>query len=201
MTSGKARSGTVMRAGGATPSPVRDDAWKRRQAAAAKYRPKRIRLLLVAESPPEDANRYFYFEDVRSADFLFEEVCDVLFEERPRHDKVPFLKELRRRGVFLVDLKPDAPRRGEPLGPYVGPLMLNIDTLSPEKIMLIKADVYDAAYRDMKKAGLAVIDVRIPFPSSGQQELFRQKFRQALVRAGLERLIRPLPAAKRADAE
>src|SRR5436190_24182687 len=37
-------------------------AWTRRQEAARKYRPKTIRLLLVAEAPPEEENRYFYFE-------------------------------------------------------------------------------------------------------------------------------------------
>ena len=169
-------------------------AWARRKAAAQKYQPKRIRLLLIAESPPADESRYFYFEEVKTADFLFEEVCGVLFEEKPRLDKVPYLKELRRRGVFLVDLKPDAPRSGEPLGPYVAPFLLNVGTLAPEKIILITADVYGAAYQPMKKAGLPVTDVRVPFPSTEQQSDFRQKFRQALVRAGLEKLIRPLPA-------
>jgi hypothetical protein len=148
--------------------------------------------LLVAESRPGDPDRYFYFEDVKCSDYLFEEVCGVLFEQRPRHDKVPYLGELRRRGVFLLDLKPDAPRNGEPLGPCVAPLLLNVETHAPEKIILIKTDAYDAAYPAMKKAGLPVVDIRVPFPSTGQQVTFRQKFRQALVRAGLEKLIRPL---------
>ena len=52
------------------------------------------------------------------------------------------ITETKLKGVFLIDLKPDAPRTKEPLGRYVGPLLLNIDTLSPEKIILIKADVY-----------------------------------------------------------
>jgi hypothetical protein len=38
-----------------------------RQAAAAKYRPEKVRLLLVAEAPPGDESRYFYFEDVTRA--------------------------------------------------------------------------------------------------------------------------------------
>lgn len=171
-------------------------AWLRRKDSARKYQPKRIRLLLVAESPPADETRYFYFEDVETADDLFEEVCGVLFEEKPQRDKVPYLKALRRRGVFLVDLKPDAPRRGEKLGPYVAPFLLNLDMLAPERIILIEADVYDAVYSAMKEAELPVVDVRIPFPSTGQQVDFRQKFRQALVRGGLEKLIQPLPPSK-----
>jgi hypothetical protein len=173
--------------------PGSKEAWARRKTAARKYQPNRVRLLLVAESPPDDEDRYFYLEDVETADCLFEEVCGVLFEEKPQHNKVPYLKELRRRGVFLVDLKPDAPRNGEKLEPYVAPLLLNIDTLAPEHIILITADVYASAYPAMSKAGLPVVDVRIPFPSTGQQVNFRQSFRQAIVRAGLEKLIRPLP--------
>jgi len=171
-------------------------AWMRRKMAARKYQPKRIRLLLIAESPPADEARYFYFEDVDTADYLFEEVCGVLFGGKPQHDKVPYLKELRRRGIFLVDLKPDAPRQREKLGPYVAPFLLNVEMLAPKSIILIKADVYDAAYSAMKEAGLPVVDVRIPFPSTGQQVDFRQKFRQALVRGGLENLNRPLPPSK-----
>jgi hypothetical protein len=173
-----------------------NDAWDRRRKAAWTYQPKRIRLLLVAESPPADEARYFYFENPESVDPLFEEVCGVLFEEVPRLDKVPYLKELRRRGVFLVDLKPDAPRRSEPLGPYGGPFMLNLGPLAPEHIVLITSDVYDALHPVMKKSGLPVVDVRIPLAPAGDRVPFRQKFRQALVRADLEKLMRPLPVPK-----
>jgi hypothetical protein len=169
------------------------DAWNRRKAAARKYRPQRIRLLVVAESPPA-VDRYFYFEGDETADSLFLEVCGVLFENEPRGDKAPYLKELRRRGIFVMDLKPDAPRKAEPLGPYVGPLLLNVDTLAPEKILLVASGVYDAAHAAMKKARLPVIDVLVPAPEPGHEREFRQKFRQALVRGGLEKLIRPLPA-------
>jgi hypothetical protein len=179
----------------ATPNPD----WNRRRVAASRYRPNRVRLLLIAESPPADAARYFYFDDVTEADDLFEQVAGVMFEEQPTHRKEPFLRELRRRGVYLIDLKPDAPRHGEPLAPYVAPLVLNIGPLAPEAIVLITADVYDAAYRELKKAGLPVVDVRIPWPATGHEVEFRQRFRQAVVRGGLEKLIRPLPAGKREE--
>jgi hypothetical protein len=57
--------------------------------------------------------------------------------------------------------------------------------------------VFDAAQRALAKAGLPVVDVRVPAPSDGQEVEFRQALRQALVRAGLEKLIRPRSAAKR----
>jgi len=109
-------------------------------------------------------------------------------------DKVRYLKELRKRGVFVVELKPDAPRTNEKLAPYVMPFLLNLEPLAPEKIVLTGTEVYDILHPALEKAGLPVIDVRVPAPS-GEVE-FRQKLRQALVRADLERLIRPLAAGK-----
>ena len=174
-----------------------NEAWNRRREAARKYKPNRIRLLLVAESPPQSKDGYFYFEDGASVDDLFEAVCEVLFEEKGRSDKTPYLKELRRRGIFLVELKPDAPRRGEKLGEYVPPFLLNLEPLAPEHILLISADVYEAAHAKLKKAGLPVVDARIPAPSKAQEANFRREFRAALVKAGLEKMIRALPARKK----
>jgi hypothetical protein len=171
---------------------IRTEAWTRRTIAARKYQPNRIRLLLVAESPPADEKRYFYFDDARSPDDLLAAVGGVLFEEEPAPDASAALKELRRRGVFVVDLKPDAPRQGEKLEPYVAPLLLNLETLAPEKIVLVGAEVHAAARAAMEKAGLPVVDARIPWPASGQEIEFRQAFRKALVRGELEKLIRPL---------
>jgi hypothetical protein len=164
----------------------------RRATAAAKYQPKRMRLLIAAESPPENEATYFYFEDPAARDELFSEITEVLFEASSGTEKVSYLKELRRRGVFVVELKPDAPRHDEPLGPYVPPFLINAGTLAPEHIILVGPAVYDAAYGAMEKAGLPVVDVRVPTPSSGREVTFRQSFRQALVRADLEKMIRPL---------
>lgn len=170
--------------------PGRPESWTRRRLAARPYQPKRIRLLLVAESPPADGS-YFYFDDGK-LDALFEEVCTVLFEEKPAGDRIRSLKELRRRGVFVTELKPDAPRKRESLASYVAPFLLNAETLAPEHVLLIGADVFEAAHAAAKKAGLPVLPAKIPSPSAGTE--FRQKLRQALVRAGLEKLIRPLPS-------
>jgi hypothetical protein len=166
-----------------------NEAWNHRRTAAKKYQPKRVRLLLVAESPPAGNERYFYFEDADSRDPLFEEVCAVLFEAVP-DDKVTALKELRRRGVFVAELKPDAPRAGESLTTYVTPFLLNLETYAPEKIVLLGADVYAALQGPMNRSELPVVDAKVPSPDAGVE--FRQKLRQALVRGELEKLIRPL---------
>lgn len=43
---------------------------------------------------------------------------------------------------------------------------------------------------------LPIVDVPVPFPTPTRGTEFRQRFRQAIVRAGLENLIRSLPAAR-----
>jgi len=174
--------------------PKPNPGWLKRQAAARAYQPKKVRLLLLGESPPSD-ERGFYIEGEASAEPLFAGVGAVLFEQPPSGSKTPFLKELRRRGIFVMDLKPDAPRHGEPLGDYVAPLIINLSTLSPEHVILVTPDVYEAAHAKLEKAGLAVVDVRVPAP--GHETEFRQKLRQALVRADLEKLIRPLPGPRK----
>ena len=55
--------------------------------------------------------------------------------------------------------------------------------MRPKNIILIKVDVFDAAFEALRAAGLPVVKVRIPFPGSGQQRRFLERFREALERA------------------
>jgi len=153
----------------------------RRQRAAEKYKPDRVRVLLVAEAPPAADDRYFYFEDVTSHDWLFMGVAEVLLGRRPaRCEKRAVLKELQQAGVFLIDLKPD-PADGSPLHNYVPDLVARCRALAPEKIILIKATVFDVAFSALRAAGLPVVDVRVYFPSTGRQGDFREQFARAVV--------------------
>lgn len=158
-----------------------------RESAALKYRPDNIRLLLVAEAPPSDPSRYFYFEDVQSHDSLFRYVARLIVETEPtRSNKAGLLTFLRERGVFLIDLKPDPVDRS-PLSGYVPALIERVRILSPDRIILIKATVYDAAFTPMMRAGLPVVDERIPFPGSGQQRRFEEAFARALKSSAIRR--------------
>lgn len=154
---------------------------QRRAAAAERYRPDKVRLLLVAQAPPAADDRYFYFPDVATQDSLLRSVVRAILPqtELTRSNKAALLAQLRDRGVFLIDLKPD-PVDGSPLAPYVPALLARIAELAPERIILIKADVYDAAYTSLAAAGLPVSKVRIPFPSSGRQKEFAVAFGRAL---------------------
>jgi len=163
----------------------RSEVRARRQRAAAKYRPSDVRVLLVAEGPPAADDRYFYFEDVASHDWLFLGVTQVLLGRKPgRWEKAACLKELQEMGVFLIDLKLD-PVDGSSLQAFVPDLLTRCRALAPERIILIKATVFDVAYDALRTAGLPVIRQRIYFPSTGRQREFQEQFAEALKAAGV----------------
>jgi len=159
---------------------------KKRLTAAKKYKPTQIKLLLVAEAPPCDLDRYFYFEKVDNHDWLFRYVWEGLTGEKPsRENKAAHLSALRDAGVFMIDLHEDnvsQPTMSQ-LAPQVPGLVERAAALKPKHIILIKSIVHDAAYAALKAAQLPVIDERIPFPSSGQQKKFLETFRSALATA------------------
>lgn len=105
----------------------------------------------------------------------------MLKEEPTRFGKADLLRRLREKGVLLIDLKPD-PLDGRPLSEYVPGLVRRVRRLDPAKIILIKATVYDVAYKALRDEGLPVVHERIPFPGSGQQRRFEEAFARALRR-------------------
>lgn len=160
-----------------------DAAPDRRWQAANRCRPSSIRLLLVAEGPPADLHRYFYFEDVPEHDSLFRYVArELLGDEPTRTRKSELLRRLEEKGVFLIDVSPEPIAEGDSLLPLVPDLVERCRGLAPRRIILIKATVYDAAYSALATAGLPVVDERIPFPGSGQQKKFQSAFRSALTK-------------------
>lgn len=103
----------------------------------------------------------------------------LLDVEPTRENKPELLAQLQQQGVFLIDLKPD-PVDSTPLNSYVPELVHRVEGLSPERIVLIKAAVYDVAYPALAAAGFPVSSVRAPFPGSGQQTNFSRAFALAV---------------------
>jgi hypothetical protein len=136
--------------------------------------------LLIAEAPPSDLSRYFYFPDVSVQDSLFRNVARSILNTEPDRSNKPFLLErLRHAGIFLIDLSPQ-PVDGSSLAERVPDLIRRVRRLRPDRIILIKATVYDVAYVPLRDAGLPVLDMRVPFPGSGQQRRFVKAFKQAI---------------------
>jgi hypothetical protein len=157
------------------------DAIERRRRAAERYRPNAVELLLVAEAPPSTLDRFFYFEHVPTHDSLFRYVVRGLLGETPSRDKAPYLDELTARGVFLVHLCEDPfSSRREVVPGCVPGLVRRCRELRPGRMILIGAGTYDYAYDALAAAGLPVVDVRLPYPGSGQQRRFAEGFELAL---------------------
>ena len=151
----------------------------RRDRWARAFRPETVRLLLIAEAPPSALDRDFYFPLVPTQDSLFREVArEVLATEPTRENKRALLDGLQKEGLFLIDavLEPVAGRYTIDLSR----LITRIRHLQLDKVIIVKAGVYDRIFEPLHEARIPVVPVRIPFPGSGQQVNFRRAFKQAL---------------------
>ena len=52
--------------------------------ARNKYKPRQVNVLLIAEGPPNNLDRYFYFEEVKTHDSLFLEIMGILYPEQKK---------------------------------------------------------------------------------------------------------------------
>lgn len=145
----------------------------------------------MAEAPPCDTSRYFYFDDVPNHDWLYVYVCRGLFGDAEIADlrarKSAYLGALRESGVFMIDVAPAGmsnPKLPQ-LRPLVPDLVARCRAIKPEAIVLIKSSVYDVAFAALEAAELPVVDERMPFPASGQQPAFLRGFAEAMTRTKL----------------
>ncbi|HEV7329553.1 MAG TPA: hypothetical protein VGN63_00785 [Flavisolibacter sp.] len=165
---------------------------ERYSSARNKFKPREIRILLLAEGPPDSLDRHFYFEDVKIQDSLFLEIMGILYPElkkqylasgRVTELKLELLQMFQEDGFFLLDLAEVPCSLLEGMLEEQVPLLLNrlpslIDNSTP--VILIKASVYDLCYAPLIANGYFVHNDRIPFPGSGQQRIFREKFSKAI---------------------
>lgn len=153
---------------------------KTRSVTARAWKPRHVALLLVTDAPPRSADRHFYSTHAASSDGLFRGVVEALFGVTPEPaDKAQWLGELKKSGVYLVEVKPDAADRGALAG-HVPDLVRRCRRLHPRCVILIKPAVHAAALEPLRRAGIAVADVRIPAPTAAQKAPFRTQFRKAL---------------------
>jgi Putative endonuclease, protein of unknown function (DUF1780) len=165
--------------------------------ARQRYFPERIKLLFVAEAPPSDLERFFYFEAVNEHDWLFLALVRSLYDEARdldtpelRERKREFLKRFASDGYFLLDAS-DAPmpRGATPaekrrlLSRSLAALIKKISEFNADnlKIVLISHAVYEVCCVPLRAAGFNVLNNEmIDFPSSGRQAEFRRKLGQLL---------------------
>ena len=166
---------------------------KNRYAKARnRFKPRQIKMVFIAEGPPDNLDRYFYFEDVKKHDSLFLEIMGVLYPEQKkqylasRRDSVlkeELLATFKEDGYLLLDLS-DVPCtliEGS-IENYVPSFLERLENLIDKQtpIVLIKSNIYNILYQLLLEKGYNVCDERIPFPGSGQQGVFREKFGRAV---------------------
>jgi len=160
--------------------------------ARNKYRPTRVNVLLVAESPPSSGG-YFYAEKAIGKDHLFRETMKALElwpVDRPMRkgcDKRPVLKQFQSLGFFLiytcelpVDKMSPTQRR---LSTIHGASTLpnRVKELDPGRILIVKKTVFNPVRQALSVTGFEdrILNKRsLPFPSHGNQRRFRRMMRR-----------------------
>lgn len=164
--------------------------------AREKYKPAKIKCLFIAEAPPDEMSRFFYYADVKTADYLFLGIINCLYpelkkkyisEKRPASVKELILRRFQEDGYYLLDLL-EFPKSKYPnkdllnaAPDLISRVAATIDKDVP--IVLIKANVYKILAPVLKEQGYNVIEEQINFPSSGQQKNFAESFKVAIDKA------------------
>ena len=166
---------------------------ERYERAAAKYRPRKTRVLFVAEAPPSSIDRYFYFEDVKRQDALWVELMKAVFgtenwtiTKHERKRKRDWLLKFKENGYQLIDAVKEPmdcadSARVERISENLRELISEIKQINPAIIVLIKATVHKALFQQLEAAGLPVVNCKLPFPGNGQQKRFQREFPRAML--------------------
>ncbi|HZY94439.1 MAG TPA: hypothetical protein VFE98_06195 [Candidatus Bathyarchaeia archaeon] len=164
------------------------------QFAREKYMPVKVRVLFVAESPPNSGS-FFYFRRTNGRDNLFRETMRALgfwkigVPMRKNMDKTGLLGKFRSRGFYLIDVcgtpvdKLPAKLRSKRVEQGLEPLLEQVKRLGPSRILVVKVSIYYKVKAALAAAGFASRIVNrgpILFPSHGNQGKYRRQLRNYL---------------------
>ena len=173
------------------------------ESLRAANRPRDIRGLMIAESPPAaESGRFFYKVGIMTGDALFLDMMKVCFSEiasqqtakQIRTRKAQYLAAFKERGYYLVDAT-DSSVAGLPKSQKLSALLRDqlqlqakirklVTTKTP--IILITKTVWEVHYESLKSLGYNVINNDpIPHPANGNSQKFRQALSANLRKAGL----------------
>jgi len=158
------------------------------------YKPEKVDVLFLAESPPDSADeelRFFYNPRQERWDHMYRSVMEAVFPEFEYHpgEKGRWLQKFKDQGYFMIDATDtpinrlsDAERR-RVLYASVKPKLSEIAGLvMPDTpIVLVKKNVFEAFNTPLREAGYNVVhDSFLPFPSHGNQAKFISACRNCL---------------------
>jgi len=157
---------------------------------ATKFKPNKVKIVLLAESPPKIADeakisqlKYFYNIDYvdNQKDILLRETAKVILNNndlsvRTKEEKIAILNGLKDAGVYLVDVvkyainKTDKKVRKQAIMDSMPALLDELKELNPERIIVVMKSIYDMVGQDLREAGLPIIDVPVYSPFSPTQK-------------------------------
>ncbi len=163
----------------------------------AAYRPKRVEVLLIGESPPDPSDgelRFFYAPGLR-VDNLYRAVVEAVYGLDPDAVrttlKTEMLGRLRNDGFWLIDAmedlinhRPPRERRSE-IRKAVPYLIDRCGEIAPTHgVVLCHGGVYKLAADDLRTAGVRLLhDDRLPFPLGNWRGQFVEGLRESLAAA------------------
>jgi hypothetical protein len=165
-----------------------------------RYEPKNITLVIIAESPPA-SGRFFYNPEGSSSEPLFAAMMRQLGLS-PTTKKEGLLK-FQQCGWVLVDATYEPvngftrSNRDRSIDRDYPLLRDDLARLTPGRLaplVLIKANVCRLLESKLVQDGFNVVNrgIVIPFPSTGQQKRFREKFSLVTELAGIRQCCSPL---------
>jgi hypothetical protein len=162
--------------------------------ARRKYRPRKVRFLLIAESPPSSGG-FFYFPTTIGKDHLFRETVKALeiwpINQPMRRgvDKRRMLRRFQSTGFYLLDtcVSPvDKMRPGDRRKTVLTQtprLVKDVIKTNPSHIFIVKSSIFNPVSQALKESGFLprLLNVRpVPFPSHGNQRPYRSMLRRAV---------------------
>ncbi|HET8669478.1 MAG TPA: hypothetical protein VFM05_02290 [Candidatus Saccharimonadales bacterium] len=162
-----------------------------------RYRPVRIRFLLIAESPPPaaetESSRHFYRSDrVRRDDRLYTNTIRALYPETQdlsetdlERNKDQWLKRFQRDGWYMIEALEESQvhevtkkQRQERIAASLPRLIARVKELASKdtEIILIKSNVFEVAAEPLRNAGFTVLNTElVDYPGRFNQRDYREK--------------------------
>lgn len=180
-----------------------DELQQKYRAAAQKYKPDKIEVLIIAESPPPFRNkaaRYFYFDELSEPENLYHGVMTAIYGNRfdASHQMKPNnLRQFCHDGFFLIDAVKfpfyeiqDASDKQNVIKSYASDRAREVKTLGAEHVILVHPNVYAGLKDTFDKNKIAVLNSGpIRFPIRNDPEAFQEFVRD--FKGALKKIHRP----------
>jgi hypothetical protein len=169
-----------------------------------KYRPRTVKVLFIAESPPPaaetDSSRHFYRADkIRKDDRLFVNTIKALYPEAAHKteaeiesDKEQWLRRFQDDGFYMIEALEESQvhevtkdQRQERIKAALPRLIKRVHELATNntKLILIKSNVFEVAASPLRDAGFIVLNTELlDYPGRFNQRAYREKLAKMLER-------------------